>query len=182
MTGPAVRDRVFLVGLSGAGKSGLARAVAVRLGWSALDCDDEIARRAGMSIPRIFSERGESAFRALEREVVHAFAACPGRVVALGAGAFGDSGTRALLLHSGLVVWLKVRPATALKRLAPALAGEPRPMLGNEPETRLRELLEARSPAYAQAHLHVDTDDRAPRELAGRVAAALRCAPRERAL
>ena len=61
---------IFLIGYRGTGKTRLAQALAQRLGWSYADADDEIQRRAGKSIARIFQDDGESAFRDLEVEVV----------------------------------------------------------------------------------------------------------------
>src|SRR5690242_4223830 len=63
-------QRIVLVGLSGSGKSTVARRLADLLGWRAIDTDPELERRAGKPIPRIFTEDGEQAFRALESAVL----------------------------------------------------------------------------------------------------------------
>ena len=159
-------DRVCLIGLSGSGKSAVARAAAARLGWEAADSDEAIVRRAGMAIARIFSERGEAVFRALERAVVLELAARPRQVLALGGGAFLDPVSRPRLLEGGLVIWLQVSPAQAAARLAAALDHEPRPLLGNDPAVRLQELLEVRRPAYELAHVHLPTDGQSVDEIA----------------
>jgi shikimate kinase len=167
-------DRAYLIGLSGSGKSAVARLAAARLGWQASDSDAEIVRRAGMPIAGIFEQRGEAAFRALERAVVLELAARPRQVLALGGGAFLDPVVQPRLLAGGLVVWLQVSPAQAAARLAPTLAHEPRPLLGDDPAGRLRELLSARQPEYQRAHVHLPTDGRSPGELAEAVVSALR--------
>src|SRR6476646_8983501 len=59
-------QRIVLVGLSGSGKSTVARRLAELRRWRAIDTDPELERRAGKPIPRIFAEDGEPAFRALE--------------------------------------------------------------------------------------------------------------------
>ncbi len=151
-------ERVFLVGISGAGKSSVGAALARRLGWQVIDTDAEVVRRAGMPIHQIFEDRGEPGFRDLEREVVHAACSNPRRIVALGGGAFSDAGTRAKLLESGLVVWLRIDEAAAAARLEPSLVRQPRPLLGDDVAARLRELSEARRAGYKQAHVHIDTD------------------------
>ncbi len=169
MNHPVAFDRVFLVGISGAGKSSVGAALARRLGWQVIDTDAEIVRRAELPIHRIFEECGEPAFRALEREVVRAACSSPRRVVALGGGAFSDTVTRAKLLDAGLVVWLRVDATAAAARLAPSLGREPRPLLGGDLPARLRELAEARRADFEQAHVHIDTDGRTIDEVMSRV-------------
>jgi shikimate kinase len=95
-------------------------------------------------------------------------------VVALGGGAIADASTQERLLTRGLVAWLQVSPTVAVERLREGLAKEPRPMLGSDPERRLAELINARESAYAQAHLHIQTDGRTVDEIAGELIAAVR--------
>ncbi len=168
---PCGRNRVFLVGLSGAGKSSAARLAARRLGWAARDTDAEVERRTGRSIAALFAARGEAAFRAYEQSAALELAARPRQVVALGGGAFQECLTRRCLLKRGLVVWLKVDPDEAARRLAAAAAAEPRPLLRGDPAARLRAQLAERAPAYGQAHLRIDTNGRSAAEVAAEVAA-----------
>lgn len=169
-------DRLFLVGMSGAGKSSVAAAAADRLGWTAWDSDAEITARDGRSIPQIFTQDGEPAFRALERDVVDALSDRPCAVGALGGGAMADAATRERLLDRGLVAWLQVSPDVAADRLQAKLADEPRPMLGDDPRRRLADLIAAREAAYRQAHVHLDTDRRSVAEVADTLAAEVRAA------
>ena len=174
MSGDRPVDRVFLVGLSGAGKSSVAKAVADRLSWTAWDADVEIAARAGKSIPLIFAEDGEAAFRAMERDIANDLSNHLLGVIALGGGAMVDPLTRERLLRRGLVVWLQVRPRVAADRLEEGLAKEPRPMLGVDPERRLAELLQERKHAYAQAHVCIPTDGRNIEEIADQIESEIR--------
>src|SRR6478752_7072090 len=64
------RMDVVLVGLPGSGKSAVGRRLAHRHGADFVDLDESIEKTAGRSIPEIFAERGEAAFRALERAAV----------------------------------------------------------------------------------------------------------------
>ena len=156
--------KIWLVGLSGSGKSTVGPILARRLGYRFVDLDREIEARAGASVARIFRRRGEGEFRRLEA----AAAACVAReedvVVATGGGWMAR---RAIDRSSdGRVrVWLRVRPETAIHRLSREGA-EIRPLLvGPDPEAALAALLAARETAYAEAEVVVDTDGRAPEDV-----------------
>ena len=81
MTTPKV-DRIFLVGISGAGKSSVATVLASRLGWKAQDTDAEVERRTGRTIPWLFANKGEAVFRGFEQSAVLELAGRPRQVVA----------------------------------------------------------------------------------------------------
>jgi shikimate kinase len=159
--------------MMGAGKSTVGRALAARQGRRFVDADAEIERRAGARIPEIFASRGETGFRALEREVAGELA---GRdaVVALGGGAIVQAGVREALAAAGPIVYLRARPETLLARVGDA--GD-RPLLaGLDDETRLarlRELLAERETAYAGADLCIDTDGMTPDAVAEGIEQAL---------
>ena len=165
---------IALIGLSGAGKSEVAPLVEARLGLRAVDLDVRVERATGMAVAAILDARGEPAFRALEtealREALHGPDAARGGVLALGAGALGSEENRSLLGERAFVAWLRVEPGTAARRMGAAGAGA-RPLVREEPETRLRALLEARGAAYrAAADVVIDTEGRTPAEVAEAVA------------
>ena len=80
-------DRIVLIGFSGTGKSSVARGLAERLGWSAVDSDIEIERHWGATIPAIFQDEGESAFRSSERVILEQLLSRDRVVIATGGGA-----------------------------------------------------------------------------------------------
>jgi shikimate kinase len=157
-----------LIGLSGAGKSEVAPLIAARLGFEALDLDASVERETGAAAGALIETRGERAFRALEADALHAALRDPerGGVIALGAGVLGSAENRTLLASRAFVVWLRVEPGTAARRMG-AGGARARPLVRDEPERRLRELLEARAEAYrAAADAEVDTEGRTPAEVA----------------
>jgi shikimate kinase len=156
-------ETLALTGMMGSGKSTVARELARLLGRRLVDTDAEVERRAGRSVAEIFAERGEPAFRALEREVVRGLAGPV--VVALGGGAFCDAGNAGHLLAVGRVVFLDVSAAEAARRIG---GGGERPLAG-----RWEELLRARLPLYRRASLAVAVDGQAAEAVARRVAGLL---------
>jgi shikimate kinase/3-dehydroquinate synthase len=146
---------LVLVGLPGAGKTAAGRRIANRNGALFFDLDDQIEKAAGRTIPEIFAEAGEAAFRRLEREAVLALGdPDPGpaikRVIATGGGAVVDPRNRWLLFRGRLPVWLDVRPEVLAQRLrrSPSI----RPLVqGGDPLGRIRQLAASRERFYAAA-------------------------------
>ncbi|HMJ14209.1 MAG TPA: 3-dehydroquinate synthase [Polyangiaceae bacterium] len=155
-----MRRPLLLNGFMATGKSTVARLVAERAGHPWLDLDAEIERSAGVSIATLFRDRGEAAFRALERErllsiLAQARGQVPPPVVALGGGALLRGDVRLQALDETVVVTLEASAPQLLARSA----GAERPLLsGPNPLERIEELLEARRPIYAEAHARISTD------------------------
>ncbi|WP_322747538.1 MULTISPECIES: shikimate kinase [unclassified Frankia] len=156
------RPVVVLVGPPGSGKTTVGQVLARRLGTAFRDTDADVARHAGMPVGDIFIERGEDAFRALERDAVARALTEHEGVLALGGGAVLDAATRASL-RGHLVVHLDVRVSDAVARVGLA---RDRPLLVEGPRTRITAMLRARAPLYAEvATAVVDTAGRTPEEV-----------------
>ncbi len=63
-------SKIFIIGFMGSGKSTRGRQLASSLGWAFIDLDEKIEEMAGMTIPDIFSEKGETYFRRIESEAL----------------------------------------------------------------------------------------------------------------
>ena len=124
-------SRIFLVGLSGSGKSTVGPLLAQRLGWEFADSDREIEREHGRPVTDIFAAEGEPKFRELEAAALRRLAAHEPIVVATGGGAPTDEGSRRAM-GSGFVVWLVASPERAAARLAANPETEERPLLEGE--------------------------------------------------
>ena len=159
---------LWLIGMMGAGKTTVGRAVARRAAMPFVDLDDEIAAAAGATIPEIFAGSGEAAFRDLEAAAV---AGVAGRqaVVAAGGGAVLEERSRRVMRASGTVVWLQAPASELAVRVG---RGPGRPLLaGEDPAGRLDVLLRAREADYrAAAHHRVDTTGRDAEQIAEEVA------------
>ena len=159
---------LILVGLPGAGKSRAGMAVADGLGRGFLDFDLEISRREGMSIPEIFAQRGEPYFRDLEHQLSVELSELGSMVLAPGGGWMTHPESVALLRPPSRLVYLKVTPATAVRRMGAGIGG--RPLLTHpDPVGELARLLAARKALYESADLVIDVERLAPQEVAKRV-------------
>ena len=155
--GVGQRPNLVITGFMATGKTRVGRMMAKRLGRPFLDMDAEIETRAGKSIPRIFAEDGESAFRQAEATLCREVSNQQGWVVATGGGALLDADSRAAVLGSSTVVCLTCEPNEILARLKEG--DEPsRPLLDvADPAAEIERLLAQRRPAYAAIPWQVDT-------------------------
>jgi shikimate kinase len=150
---------IVLVGLMGVGKSSVGRRLATALDLPFRDADTEVEAAAGRTIPEIFAEMGEPAFRDGERRVIARLLDEPPHVLATGGGAFANPETRALIKDKAVAVWLKADLELLARRVG---RKEGRPLLKNrDPLMVLREHAQARYPAYGEAHVIVETGDTA---------------------
>jgi shikimate kinase len=170
---PAGRP-VVLVGAPGAGKSTVGRLLAERLGVGFRDTDADVEAAAGKSIPDVFVQDGEEAFRSYERDAVRAALAGHDGVLSLGGGAVLAPETRELLRGS-CVVFLDVDLGAAVSRVG---LGQGRPLVGLNPRAQLRALLDQRLPLYREVATHtVNASDVPADVVVERVLAALGSAP-----
>ena len=131
------RTNIVLVGMPGCGKTTVGRELARLSGKPFVDLDEEIVRRAGKSIPDIFREEGEAAFRELEAQVLADVCARSGQVIATGGGAILSGENRAALRRTGWVC--------CLRRRLEDLPTEGRPL---SQAGRLEEMERLRDPLY----------------------------------
>lgn len=137
----------ILVGLMGSGKSSIGRRLAGHLMLPLIDLDDYIVEKAGRSIPEIFEQDGEAAFRELETAALREVVGKPA-VIATGGGAILSETNRRILKAHPPVIWLKASP----EFLADRIDGDTnRPLIAaGDTLNRLRALAEIRYPLYEQ--------------------------------
>jgi shikimate kinase len=156
-------ELLALTGMMAAGKSTVARVLGARLGRQVVSTDTMLESRFGKSVPRIFAEEGEAAFRAAERAIIDRLDG--DLVVDLGGGAFCDPVSAARLLEAGRVVFLDISAAEAARRLA---GGRGRPLAASWEALQIERL-----PRYRRAQLTVAVDGLSADEVATRILEAL---------
>ena len=164
---------IFLVGMMGAGKTTVGRALARRLGRQFIDTDHEIVSRTGVPITTIFEIEGEPGFRRRESAMISELAGCPHAVIATGGGVVLSAENRRLMREHGIVVYLH---ATLDRLYERTRRDSSRPLLAaGDRRSTLAKLLEARDPLYREAaHLILESGASSAAALADRIMEALR--------
>ena len=158
---------IALTGFMGSGKTTVGKVLADFLGCPFMDLDDLVVKKAGKSIPDIFAQDGEPAFRQLEaqvlRKTVEKYAESTA-VLALGGGAVLAPASAALLHEKTVCIYLRASLETLLTRLEGETAGRPLA------DASLADRLAAREPIYEKtAHVVIDTDGLSPDEVADEI-------------
>lgn len=161
-----VPPHLVLVGLPGAGKSTVGRLVAARVGRPWLDLDDEIAARAGLSVPEIFARFGEPRFRDHEVAVTADLAAWGGGLIVSAGGGWAANVEAVRRVRAvARLAWLRVTPEEAIRRIRGQGGG--RPLLeAPDPLAQLTAVAVARQAAYAAADTWLEVSGRTPEEVA----------------
>jgi len=146
---------IFLCGFMGCGKSTIGKALGEELGLAFYDLDEEIVRGEKMSIPDIFSQKGEGHFRALEKQYIMKIGK-NGGIVATGGGAMTIPKTAAAAKELGAVVFLDVPFEVCYKRIK---GDKNRPLAANSTKEQLLELYLKRREIYLKnSDFAVDAD------------------------
>lgn len=171
-----LKKTVVMVGMMGAGKTAVGRALAARLGVPFLDSDSEIEAAANMTVPEIFVRDGEPFFRRKESQVISRLLDEERGILSTGGGAFLAEANRKMISEKGVSVWLNAGPEVLWNRVRHK---DSRPLLRTaNPKATLLELYEARQPFYRQADLMVVSEaDVSVEQMVDRVLAVLATRP-----
>ena len=153
-----VAKSIVLIGMMGAGKSSVGRALARRTGLSQLDTDEALATQFGMSVAEIFGQHGEEKFRDAEAELLRQLSPNRAAVITTGGGIVLRPNNVKHLRQLGTMVWLNADEGTLFER---ASRRNTRPLLQNDdPRTAFSELYRQRIPLYrAAAEFEIDTSN-----------------------
>lgn len=171
-----LKKTVVMVGMMGAGKTAVGRALATLLGVPFRDSDAEIVEAANMEISEIFKRDGEAFFRDRESEVLGRLLDSEPCILSTGGGAFLAERNREMITQRGVSVWLDADLTVLWSRVKHR---DTRPLLRTpNPLATLTELFQHRAPIYARADIAVRSDQGVSvQDMADRVAEALLTRP-----
>ncbi|UWR20902.1 shikimate kinase [Sulfitobacter sp. S190] len=148
-----LKKTVALVGMMGAGKTAVGRAVAAKLGVPFLDSDAEIEAAANQTVPEIFERDGEPFFRARETEIIKRLLETQAGILSTGGGAYLSQVNRENITRQGVALWLDADLSLLWSRVKHR---DTRPLLRTaDPLATLTEIYETRTPIYALSDLSV---------------------------
>jgi shikimate kinase len=147
------RDRIYLIGFMGAGKTTRGKEISTLLGYGFVDIDDLVAEEAGMPIPEIFAKHGEAHFRALEWKVLQRTLILGRTVISTGGGTPEIPGAMHWMNRNGWTAYIKTSEEVLIDRLMKD--HRPRPMLGEgrtlDTVEKIQTLFRRREPLYLQS-------------------------------
>ena len=148
----------------GSGKSTIGPILANTLGWEFYDLDNVIENKEGKSVKEIFAAQGEDYFRKLETETLIEISEKEQVIVSLGGGTIASEKNIAILKKTGIIIYLKMTPESAMNRLKykrnrPVLFSDLKENFSNEELLkRIADLYEKRKMYYDQSDIIIDTD------------------------
>lgn len=153
--------RIFLIGYMGAGKTTVGKVLSRQLGLSFIDLDHYIEARFHKTVGQLFAEKGEEAFRDIERRMLREVAMFEDVLVSTGGGAPCFFDNMEFMNEVGQTVYLKVSVDELANRLE--LCKTTRPVLkgrsGDELRAFIGESLEKREPFYRKATVVFDAEE-----------------------
>ncbi len=155
---PPLDRPITLIGMMGSGKSTLGAALARLMDRTFFDSDKVIEAENGKTIPEIFEEHGDAAFRQMEQRTLRAlFRAHPDAVIATGGGSITIPETADMIFGQSLCLWIHAPVQLLVDRTS---RQKNRPLLKTgDPHAILTGLLEKRGPIYRKAPIHVETNE-----------------------
>ena len=149
------KKTIVMVGMMGAGKTAVGKALAAKLGVPFLDSDASIEQAANMTVQEIFERDGEAFFREKESQVISRLLREKVGILSTGGGAFLAERNRREISENGVSVWLDASLELLWSRVRHKTT---RPLLRTpDPKATLTEIYEARVPIYALADLRVES-------------------------
>lgn len=152
--------RIFLIGYMGAGKTTVGRKLAKSMNLSFIDLDLYIEGRYHRAVSQLFAERGEDAFRDIERRLLHEVAEFEDVLISTGGGTPCFFDNMEFMNTVGMSIYLKVSMEELVNRLE--VCKQTRPVLqnrsGEELKAFVKESLDNRTPFYEKAKIIFDAD------------------------
>ena len=160
------KENLVFLGMMGSGKSSIGSLVAKKLKLDFIDIDKEIEKELGISIAKIFEEKGEDYFRKIEEKITLKALKINSTVISLGGGGFINKIIRKEILKNHISFWLNWNNQILLDRIKNS---KKRPIAFNARENELIDLIKKRSSIYSKALYEIKCDKLSKSEIVKRI-------------
>ena len=160
------KENLVFLGMMGSGKSSIGSLVAKKLKLDFIDVDKEIEKELGISIAKIFEEKGEDYFRKIEEKITLKVLKINSTVISLGGGGFINKIIRKEVLKNHISFWLNWNNQILLNRIKNS---KKRPIAFNAKENELIDLIKKRSNIYSKAVYEIKCDKLSKSEIVKKI-------------
>ena len=160
------KENLVFLGMMGSGKSSIGLLVAKKLKLNFIDIDNEIEKKLGRTISKIFDDKGEDFFRKVEEKLTIKYLKLHSSVISLGGGAFMNENIRKEVLKNHISFWLNWNDNILLERIKNS---KKRPLAINSSDNQIINLIQKRSNIYAKALFEIKCDNLTKNEVVNKV-------------
>ena len=150
------KENLVFLGMMGSGKSSIGSIVSRRLNIDFVDVDQEIENKIGMTIRKIFENKGEKYFREVEELTTLKLLKKNKTVISLGGGAFLNNKIKKEILDNHISFWLNWDIGTLINRIKDS---QKRPVVFKASKNELTDLIKKRSIVYSKARYKIDCEN-----------------------
>ena len=160
------KENLVFLGMMGSGKSSIGLLVAKKLKLNFIDIDNEIEKKLGTTISKVFENKGEDFFRKIEEKITLKKLKLFPSVISLGGGAFINENIRKVVLKSHISFWLNWDNNILLTRIKNS---KKRPLAINSSDNEIIDLIKKRSNVYAKALFEIKCDNLTKNEVVNKI-------------
>ena len=149
------KENLVFLGMMGSGKSSIGLLVSKKLNINFIDVDDEIEKKIGLKISKIFENNGEKYFREIEEIETLRCLKNKKTVISLGGGAFLNTKIKKEVLENNISFWLDWDIKTLVNRIKDS---KKRPIAHRSSKNEIEELIKKRSVIYSKAMYKINCE------------------------
>ena len=160
------KENLVFLGMMGSGKSSIGSLVSKKLNIDFIDIDNEIEKRIGLKISKIFEKEGEKYFRQIEEIETLKSLKNKKTVISLGGGAFLNNKIKKEILDNHISFWLNWDVKTLVNRIKDS---RKRPIALKSSRNEIEELIKKRSIIYSKAMYKIDCENLTKNEIVKKI-------------
>ena len=160
------KENLVFLGMMGSGKSSIGSLISKKLDIDFIDTDNEIERKIGMKISKIFEVKGERYFRKIEEIISLKSLKKKKKVISLGGGAFLNSKIKKEVLDNHISFWLNWDNKTLVNRIYDS---KKRPIAYRSSKNEIEELIKKRSIIYSKAMYKINCENFSKNEIVRKI-------------